>query len=422
MKNGSARGRKLLPMAGPSRAYLAPSQTKPLLARLICAAAGMSGASVGDLARRTGLSAKNVSQLRSSARGELGEAKLLLAELGLDADTLISRLERAEAKHPGQLDELLALLILAFPARAAAVHASVEGTVTCDKLALIVPERVVVRCDALLSAVRASGQRDVLRNYVQTFYYRGVTFGIGIRWKPWFGTGLRLEFNPSKLSRRGARLVRSFVAATPEAELRVSRVDVAVDQEVPIGWMQPLGTSERKHTIIGTGRRIETIYLGSRNARLSFAIYDKAAERGETDVDSMKPLTRIEARHKKRSLRPSEMIDLVDPFRNLRLLWLDGDALDFPDRVLLLLARLMGLAFLKRELSEAHFTRLATHCATQARTRRIASPSIAYAAQWPHEARRVLRRIGVRCDADQNEAEVSSTQLWRWRLHAALGA
>ncbi len=360
---------------------------KSMLARLICAAAALRGVSVDELAAKTGLSASRVSQLRSGARADGDDATVLLRTLGTDPDSLIKHLSKVEARTAGQLDEAMTLLLLAFDQEQPPLS-NIAGTVCCDKLGIVLPEAVLHRREALIARALAKGDEVKKSNHTKAVMYRGVFIGIGIPWKPWRGTGIRIEFNPARASTKAWALVASLVRAARSAKsLHVTRVDVAVDLSVPMGWFQPLGTPRRKTTSIGIGRRIETIYVGDKRASLSFAVYDKS---------NSAAITRIEARHKKRVLRPEQLLDLPDPFKELRVLWLGGEGLEFEDRVLIQLARTAGWPLLARNVSGERYRRLVAHAAAQAGTIGVPHPSVVFASGWPRAATRILSKLGLR--------------------------
>ncbi len=367
---------------------------KPLVARLICAAAALRDSSVGDLVARTGLSTTKISQLRSGARGDIKDAHLVLQTLGLDPDATIRCLEEKEAKHGGQLDAAIAALLLGFQ-RDAPFTVTSPGRICCDKVAITFPETVFQSSRKLVNFALATGKQIYKRHYRRAAMYGGVFIAAGLSWNG--GRGIRLEFNPSKLSKRGLRVVRGVMSACSRTDdVRISRLDIAVDHEVPIGWFQVAGTRFKKNTTIGTSNGVETIYLGPKNAPISFAIYDKRKERGASGTAIAKPLTRIEARHKKRRLRPRDLVRIANPFIDLRLLWLDGEGLIFSDRVLMQLARSAGWPLLERELPRDHFMRLRDHFETKAKQRELVHPSDTFDVGWRSEARRLIRWLGLK--------------------------
>lgn len=379
-----------LPADHTKRSILGRRRERPLLSRIICAAEAFSGSYVDELAGRCGITEKRLSQLRSGAHVDRTDVHRVLAELGLDLDTLIWRIEGAGDDHGSQQTELLALLVhleANEPDQEADARA---GNICCDRLVLILPESVRHRCSAALENARSNGAIYFDANYESAFRHVGVHVGEGLRWKD--GRGLRLDFNPSKLRKRGRRFVRELLGASPTAEIRISQVDLAVDLATPIGWFQVQGTQARKHSIIGTSRRLETIYIGDRTSKLCVSIYDKRAEQQDEEGS---PLTRVEARLKKISIGLREFVSLADPFRSLRVLWLSGTGLGFIDRLLTACGRIYGWAFLKRELEASHFARLQLAYQKSANAVGCVHPSSIFRSSWESEARRTLTSLGI---------------------------
>lgn len=364
---------------------------KPFVSRLVCAAAALRDLSVDELAFRTGLPVTRISQLRSGARVSRNDARLVLDSIGATDDALIKRVLKNEPEHsPGLNDLLLHLLVPADPEPRGTGR--IEGTIACDKLALVLPQAVVHRCDAHIERALTRGRIVHGRHqHKQAVLYRDVFIGLGLHWHPWNGTGLRLEFNPSTLTKRSWRFVGALARACSAKEpARITRIDIAVDLSAPIGWLQPIGTRARKLTCIGTARALETFYVGDKKANTSIAVYDKTRASA-----SMDPVTRVEARLKKRALVPSELQEVPDPFRDLRLLWLAGEGASFEDRVLLQLARVFGWPLLARELDRAHFDRLVERCHASGSRIGLLHPSTVFRRGWRKEARRVLRMLGA---------------------------
>ena len=117
----------------------------------------------------------------------------------------------------------------------------------------------------------------------------------------------------------------------------------------------------------------------------------------------MRPLegdeTRFEARLRKRHLRPAQLLTIDNPFRELRLLWLDGNGLPFIDRVLLRLAQVVGFPLIERQLPPKRCARLCERFHAAAINVGVPHPRDVYEAGWPAEAERgkgaVQGRLGV---------------------------
>ena len=370
---------------------------KPILSRMICAVAALRDFSLDDLSARAGLSISRLSRLRSGAQVDAGDAKRVLRSLGVDPESLIKHIDTLDdEKRTNQLDDGLAAILLALQDDASETP-RVTGTIRCDRLAILVPEGAAIRCAALVEKALKRGRPVRTASYSKAASYRGVFLAVGMPWRPRSTRGLRLEFNPANLCRRGRAFVRRIVGALRRKErVRISRVDIAVDVSVPMGWFQIIGSRTRKVTTVGTGQQLESLYLGAKNANLHFAIYDKRQERHDkANVAVGEPLTRIEARFKNRSWTAEQIRDIPDPFERLRILWLTGTDLEFQDRVLTRLARVAGWPLLQRELGSKHFQRLHDHYAKEALRCELLHPSIVFKSNWRREWRRVLASLGL---------------------------
>lgn len=361
----------------------------PPLARIIQACAALRDVSVGELVQLTGFPTARVSQIRSGARGNLDDAYHVLRALGADPKAVITELDKVEARHPGQVDAALAALLLSFPPDEP-VSTDPHAYVCCDALALGLPESVAHKCEVVIEHALKKGRPVQKASYKRAVRYRGVFIAVGLRWKDY--KGVRVEFNPSEIESSGEKLVRTLVdACSSTKQISVSRVDVAVDLPVPIGWVQPLGTHAKKYTAIGTADGLQTMYVGSKKHKRSIAVYDKALESGTES-----PLTRFEARHKQQEWGVDDLLTLPDPFVDLRLLWLDGEHQNLADRVLTRLAMVVGWPALERGLPRKRFVRLRKRYEQRARDLAIPHPSKFFRQHWKSVAGELIERYGLK--------------------------
>ena len=280
----------------------------PMLSRVLCAASALANVSATELATKAGLSASRVSQLRSGARGDVSEIERLLRIVGVSWEALIQHLGDAGDWSTRTVEELLCALVLSFDQEVPTVG-SAPPRIACDRLAItLVPTS---RGEELIDEFFASAKRlPTDGHYGRAGRYRGVWIGHKLRWRK--RKGARIDFNPSNIGSAGIRIAREIVAAS--RDVHFTRVDVAVDLPTSLLAVQPIGTTQRKVTTVSTGSRIETIYVGSRDAELAFAIYDRKAKLQRQDRDPARVIrpvdeddTRFEARMKKRRHLPAEL-------------------------------------------------------------------------------------------------------------------
>jgi hypothetical protein len=238
-------------------------------------------------------------------------------------------------------------------------------------------------------------------HYKRAAVYRRIFIGDQLRWKRW--TGFRIDFNPSKILAAGYRILADLIHAS--RDVRITRVDVAVDLALPLHTVQAIGTSTRRAAGVSSGEGVETIYIGDYNGARSFAIYDKASEHHRRLSAEGAPvphrallddLTRFEARLKKLRLRPAQLASIVNPFQPLRLLWLGGEDLGFVDRVLVRLARVVGFPLLANQLPEKKRERLLQRLLNDATAQPVVPhPREVFDGGWRTEATRVLGLLGL---------------------------
>lgn len=361
---------------------------KPALSRIVCAAASLADVSAGELASRTGLSASRVSQIRSGVRGDVADAQRLLTALQVRPEALIKHLGEMDGWGSRDAEETLAALLLCFDPEPPPLHTA-PARIVCDRLSIIVAPTSAGRTIVDEFFVKAK-PTSTDGHYKRAGYHRRIFIGDGVRWRGW--KDIRLDFNPALLTPRATQLIAELLANCRGP--RISRIDVAVDLPVQLGAVQALGTRSRKATAI-VSDTIETIYIGDKNAAVSFAIYDKRNERRRHGVVTLDDLTRFEARLKKRELEPLELTQIENPFGSLQLLWLGGDDLPFIDRLLVRVARVTGLPLLVNEVPSKRLVRLRQHLADAAKKHHIPHPRDAFDDGWKREAARVLDLLGL---------------------------
>jgi hypothetical protein len=320
----------------------------------------------------------------------------LLRMVGVRWEALIQRLGEVDDWCTRDVEELLCALVLSFDRSVPSVGAA-PPTIACDRLAITL--RPTSQGEALIDRFFAKAKPlPTDGKYRRAGKYRRVWVGQGLRWR--HGEGARIDFNPSRITSAGMRIVAAIVVASRDVHL--TRIDVAADLPTSLVGVQPLGTRQRKATGVWSGSQIETIYLGSDKAQLSFAIYDRKSKllHGRHDpARVVRPiegdLTRFEARLKKRRFRTAELRTIDNPFRELRLLWLDGDGLTFIDRVLLRLAQVVGFPLVERQLPLKRRERLRERFHDAATKVGIPHPRDVFEAGWCTEAKRVLAMLGV---------------------------
>lgn len=111
--------------------------------------------------------------------------------------------------------------------------------------------------------------------------------------------------------------------------MRTSRTDVALDMNPDvlapsIGVGQAVsghlrGRKRRISPIYGDDGRIETVYVGKREAKLCICVYDKQEQMREVKKEKIKPTTRFEIRTRKR-ISPAKLISLSKRCRRRTLM------------------------------------------------------------------------------------------------------
>jgi hypothetical protein len=180
--------------------------------------------------------------------------------------------------------------------------------------------------------------------------------------------------------------------------IRITRIDVAVDLPVSIKDVHGVGEQGRKlkiTTYLGP-QGLETIEVGSKESDLLIKQYDKRRERsdrGATQPGTSSPLTRIEARLHRLSLKPDELTALKNPFRSLRLFLLRPDGLPLDRRYLVAHARVFGLPDLKARISPELFKAVQSDLEASNRTPIIPHPRDVFDAKWSGVARTLISKL-----------------------------
>jgi hypothetical protein len=203
----------------------------------------------------------------------------------------------------------------------------------------------------------------------------------------------RLAFNPSHASAEDWIVVRRVLAVA--ADVRITRVDVAVDVRVSIARLQVLAEPGRKLNIfIGPGG-VESFYVGARKSERQVRVYDKRRElidKGRAN-ESYPQTTRIEAQL--RNLGPlSDLRELRDPFARLALVDLSAGGLPFLHALGASYAATFGAPSLRGLVPRSEYDAIVR----QVSTSEAAHPSRVFAAHWPRVVRRLLRQLArARC-------------------------
>lgn len=343
-----------------------------------------------------GLSAPRLSQLRSGALGTTEEVERLLRIVGVRWEALIQRLGAVDDWCTRDVEELLCALMLGFDRPVPSVGAA-PATIACDRLAITLTP--TSRGEALIDEFFAKAKPlSTGGKYRRAGSSQRVWVGHRLKWLGW--AGARIDFNPSNVTSAGAETVADIVAAS--RNVCITRTDVAVDLPTSLVGVQAIGTRQRKATAVWNGSQIETIYVGSDKAKLSFAIYDRKSKLLHERHDSarvVRPIegddTRFEVRLKKRRLRPAQFPTIDNPFRELRLLWLDGDGLSYLDRIVLRLAQVVGFPLVERQLPPKRRERLRERFLAAAAKVGVPHPRDVFESSWRTEADRVLSMLGV---------------------------
>ena len=202
----------------------------------------------------------------------------------------------------------------------------------------------------------------------------------------------RLEFNPATASPSDTKLVKRLVAIAKN--IRISRVDVAIDVPVSIRRFQVLSSTRQKVVTYSGPAGIETLYLGKRGADRQIRLYDRQKrlhERGHLPPCDG-PLTRIEAELHHVRVSLSELASLKDPFSHLQLFDLSSGDLPLPQALLLNYARVFGLATLRDHLERNEFVALVN---ARPRSSLLPHPSAVFDQQWSGAVATLLRELNV---------------------------
>jgi hypothetical protein len=208
----------------------------------------------------------------------------------------------------------------------------------------------------------------------------------------------RLEFNPAKSAASGPEfaVVQAMAAHGIFRDVRISRIDVAVDLPVTIREIQALGNGRFPARPVLGSDGVETIYYGTSRSAVEIAIYDrrrKLIEAGLAGPDHPH-VTRIEAR-----IRKAPTLDalrrLKNPFVRLHPIYLCGEGLPLPQRLLVQYAQTFGLPVLKAQLSKRDFSKLVADLQRLSPMPSLPLPEEVFAKKWQLTARRLLRALGV---------------------------
>jgi hypothetical protein len=137
---------------------------------------------------------------------------------------------------------------------------------------------------------------------------------------------VRIDFNPATMRGKWSSLQLLFSCLR---DPRLSRIDLCIDYPFDLSdWTFSHTPSLKECVHYGTGRKVETHYLGSRRSPLFIRIYNKVKE---AKLTRSTPLWRVEAEFK-----PSADIPLhsIRPFSGLRI-WQPGHGLSFQERAAL---------------------------------------------------------------------------------------
>lgn len=201
----------------------------------------------------------------------------------------------------------------------------------------------------------------------------------------------RIEFNPARANSLDEKLVRRVLAIAED--VRVTRLDVAVDLPVSPARLQVISDRAKVTTIRGPGG-VETIYVGSRRSARQIAMYDKRRERIDRDLANEDHLdeTRVEARHRGLGTGLAELRHLRDPFADLALVDLSAGDLTGLHLLGASYASSFGVQALRSlGVAPADIAAIAPHVDPSDPLH----PSRVYAAEWPRVVSRLLRRLRV---------------------------
>ena len=214
---------------------------------------------------------------------------------------------------------------------------------------------------------------------------------------------VRERFARTPLDLAGPRGLYVCVGLAIQAREQVGRKLRALGERQLHRVVQQLACAVGHNSSIPARRHAGGISWSRRpRATRSFAIYDrrsKLQQQRETQPKTVRPivgeLTRFEARLKKLRLRPAELREIANPFRELRLLWLDNNGLQFVDCVLLRLAQVVGFPLIERQIPPKRRERLRERFHGAAAKVGVPHPRDVYEAGWRTEAERVLAMLGV---------------------------
>lgn len=201
----------------------------------------------------------------------------------------------------------------------------------------------------------------------------------------------RLVFNSAHLTDDGWKLVRRVLDLA--VRVRVTRIDVAVDLPASIRRFQVLGAPKHKpNTFIGLAG-VETIYVAPESRRVR--LYDKRQQLIDAGlVDESHPeLTRVEAQLTNLGGTIDDLVDLRDPFADLRLVEIAaGDGLPFLHALAASYASTFGAVALRPLVPPSDFDAIAR----QVPPMEAPHPSLVFADQYPRVVADLLRQLAAK--------------------------
>ena len=370
------------------------------IAQILSAARILSSLTFKEVSSKTGIPISRISQLFS---GQIApspnEFTVLMAALGVEATALTSLSAMALS---GSVNDLMRNLVLHHQPALEVLPERDACNLVIDRLSFTFN----LADDSWLPAWKArygfevhhpKRRGDEYFRYRESYKEKG---GALFQHRSYEGRTSRFECTPTKQPSWIA--IRKMLSRA--TEVKVSRIDIAVDIPCPIAQVHLLANTQRKVNMFLGPKGIETYNLGTRTSPSQITVYDRQLEQRERCRPDMGPMTRFEAKLRNRDSLHA-LLNIENPFSPITVLRLEPVGLPLEQRLLINYACTFGLPALKAALAEGptpqsqkkrtQYAIVAKQVRTLSLSPPVTLPQDVFAAKWKRVLRCLIKKLNA---------------------------